>query len=1263
MLRLTTPGTLLLLALTLLGCPAETTSSSDAPDLDLRGEATLEGAPDHAGITVRVAIDGGELVGVTVTDSAGGFVVRNVPPRSLRLTFSAEGYDTQADVVALYEGSGFTLNDGQPVTLRPDRSAGVSGVLQSPLPVNLADTARVTLRGVGPEVSLRPEPGGAFEQRDLRPGLYGLEVVAEGHLPASTLVELTRGEITALPAPIVLQPDTSALLEGQVLLEGESEHAGTLVRVELEGRLWQTAYTDAEGWFSVSAARLPHTLTFSRAGYSVVEGPEALEVTWGEVGFMVGDEPLRGRPVVLESAPRASLRGVLRSERLIDDWASRAVVSLLSDDGAVQRLAPVAQGGAFQFSGLPVGDYTLYPSVRGHLDNPQALTLIAGDNDIGAIQMTPSEGGEDAVTLRGTVRLADVGGDVGHAGITVRGRVDGSSVFSVTTQEDGGFAVGVPPDTYELSFSRSGYATSAAIEVFWDEEGARFVYDGAPLEEAVFRLEPSQTGSVTVEATLLSDWIPGEQRGFTVRLTGNAEQRSEALDLYTAPLDPNAELPDPPPPLPTDAVTFANLTQGSYRVTISRPGFATREAVAVVTADAPNPTVRFDGAMGLALTDLRAANLNLAGHVLSSDDLLPLDLSGVNLTGAILRGGRTLAYGPARLGCADLSAADLRSADLSGADLRGALLHLADLTGADLSGVDLRPPEGDCPGRVNDAGRTVLTAASLTAADLSDARFADPDTAQEPRPCPDHGATPDVLLDDARFNLTNLSGAALFGASLPLARLTNANLTATDLRCADLTAADLSAATLADTRLDDATLSRATLTGAFFGGLGDDLASARRADLSRATLTATLIERVDLTEAQLTGARMRDASLIEADLTDAQLVGADLAGASFLGTTLRRTSFRDALLTRASLAGERFDADEQGQPTVDLVGADLTLTDLAGADLRGASFSECAWRPGCDPFDQGRDACRVHVSFPDTGQTACARATLSRTRLTAADLRGANLAWLDMPSVDLSRATIIGAALTAARIDDSDLAGLIGGDVDGGADMRYVLLFNSDLTNARLPRVDLHLADLTGSDLSYARLSNADLSRANFALCALLDANLNRADLTAANFQAATAHRASFEGATFSDTILSEADFTDAVLIGANLSQTSFFNIDLSGADLTDATLSRSNVVLGTSFAHATLVRADLTGLRVSSPASERTSFRGADLSGADLSCAGDACANLEGVDLTLANLIGADLTGATLDDESNLYNGLQLDDTTVCPSGQPWNFREPCLQ
>ncbi len=110
-----------------------------------------------------------------------------------------------------------------------------------------------------------------------------------------------------------------------------------------------------------------------------------------------------------------------------------------------------------------------------------------------------------------------------------------------------------------------------------------------------------------------------------------------------------------------------------------------------------------------------------------------------------------------------------------------------------------------------------------------------------------------------------------------------------------------------------------------------------------------------------------------------------------------------------------------------------------------------------------------------------------------ADLRGADLSNLNLPSANLSYADLRGADLLCANLPYANLsyANLSGAD-----------LYNAGLSNAGLRGANLSFADLSDAKLLFANLSEADLRGADLSGANLrYTANLSNANLSGAKYE------------------------------------------------------------------------------------------------------------------------------------------------------------------
>jgi len=172
--------------------------------------------------------------------------------------------------------------------------------------------------------------------------------------------------------------------------------------------------------------------------------------------------------------------------------------------------------------------------------------------------------------------------------------------------------------------------------------------------------------------------------------------------------------------------------------------------------------------------------------------------------------------------------------------------------------------------------------------------------------------------------------------------------------------------------------------------------------------------------------------------------------------------------------------------------------------------------------------------------------------------------------------------------------------VSVGKDLRYVNLFNVDLSGMNLTNVNLSYANLSYIDLTGADLSFTNLTRANLKGAALSGADLSFTDLTRAILTGADLSFTDLTGANLKGVIFRGADFSNAVTITTSMNKVNLVNANLTGANLQGAELNN----------------ADLRGVDLS-----YAKLLGAHLNGANLSGA-----NLNGANLNLAELYGANL-------------------------------------
>ena len=578
-MRETRSGSLIVVAAMTLLWAAGCTELKE--DVTLSGVATLDGDDAHSGIQVQVRT-GQTLVTSAQTDDQGSFATR-VKETDYSLTFTRAGYLTQAAIPATWAGDAFIINGGEPVVLTQDKSASIEGLLTSADPAAALGEASVALTSLlrGERRVLPVDATGGFSEVELTPGTYALSVELAGHLPHQEILTLKRDEAAAL-GEIALTPealsDEAVTLRGRALLDGADAHDGVSVNVQRNGIPVATLSTTADGDFAVQASRVPYTLSFSREGYLPREN---LEVVWSEEAgeFQLGGAELSQMTITLEQIPTAAVRGEVVSDRLadVDDWPSRAFVTLISADGDFVRTAPVLNGdggrGQYQVAGLPPGAYSLNITAQGH--EPWSGAVEVGADDVAMPLVTLALiTDEEAVVMRGQVELD---GSASAGGVLVRAFLADNLLHSTLTGDDGVFAVLTAPDDYRLALSRDGYLPRT-IDVVWDDVEERFEVEDAPLEEASLRLEAVRTASLagTVRSTpprVFEDW---PSRAFAALIKDDGEVRR---------IEPVADAEEG-----AGQFQFSGLPPGQYTLSVSARGHLSYER-AVTLAEGDNPPI------------------------------------------------------------------------------------------------------------------------------------------------------------------------------------------------------------------------------------------------------------------------------------------------------------------------------------------------------------------------------------------------------------------------------------------------------------------------------------------------------------------------------------------------------------------------------------------------------------------------------------------------------------------------------------------------
>jgi hypothetical protein len=442
---------------------------------------------------------------------------------------------------------------------RTNPSVGVAGATIYAIPIS---GATIGVRNV---YSATSDSNGNYDIAGIPPGAYDVVSYRTGYnRQVNTFPFYVEGDVTdhVTLQMLALNPAT---ITGTVTDGATTKPiSGALVS-------WQSSdpnispvqvFTDANGNYSAqipsTTAGINYTGTASATGYgsqSVTQAVVAGTIYSG-VNFVLGKQPGTVTGKVYDTTTNNAIAG--------------AVVTPLLNGTAVTGVTPVTTGsdGTYTFS-LPGGTYSLQATAAGYATNSISVTVIAGGSLTGQnIPLTPQKPGY----LGGLVQTS-TGGPLSGVSISITGATTATATSGAVSSPGAPKGDGTPqnwnialsPGTYSVTFT-AGYGTTTVTNL-------------TVTANAFTRVPTAKSTFTTGELIGLVKTSPNTTplAGGTVTVTdtnGTVVGTATTTSTTTSPGSPSGD---------GSPINYSiPLSPGTYTVTISRTGFATKTFLKVV---------------------------------------------------------------------------------------------------------------------------------------------------------------------------------------------------------------------------------------------------------------------------------------------------------------------------------------------------------------------------------------------------------------------------------------------------------------------------------------------------------------------------------------------------------------------------------------------------------------------------------------------------------------------------------------------------------
>jgi uncharacterized protein (TIGR03437 family) len=469
---------------------------------------TITGGVGTSGSGATIALTGTSTA-TTTANASGVYTFSGLANGSYTITPSLTGYTFSPVSVAVTVSGANVTAASFTATAQTWTITGGVGTAGSGATIALtgASTATTTANA-----------SGVYTFSGLANGSYTITPSLSGYAfsPVSVAVTVSGANVTAASFTATAQTWT---------ITGGVGTAGSGATIALTGTSTATTTANASGSYTFSGlANGAYTVTPSKSGYTF--SPVSVAVT------------VSGANVTAASFTATAQTWTITGG--VGTSGSGATIALT---GTATATTTANASGAYTFSGLANGSYTLTPSLTGFTFSPASLAVTVSGANVTAASFTA------------TAQTWTITGGVGTSGSGATIALTGTSTATTTANASGSYTFsGLANGAYTVTPSKTGYTFSPA--------SVAVTVSGANVTAASFTATP-QTWTIT-------GGVGTSGSGATIALTGTS----------TATTTANA----------SGAYTFSGLANGSYTITPSLTGYTFSPASVAVTVSGANVT-------------------------------------------------------------------------------------------------------------------------------------------------------------------------------------------------------------------------------------------------------------------------------------------------------------------------------------------------------------------------------------------------------------------------------------------------------------------------------------------------------------------------------------------------------------------------------------------------------------------------------------------------------------------------------------------------